>query len=745
MLLANVVLDIQSSSLNKPFTYIAPKNASVGKLVMVPFGHQYKCGFIVDVFDGEGDNLKKIKKIVSKSYFDEDSIEFAKFISTRYMAPLASCIRLFTPPGSIAKCKKIDGEWQLIEPQVKETFEDYVLADDNFKNFVPRDNAVKQRQIIHALKQGEVKKSELALEYGSVTQVLKSLEAEGVVKIERRRRIRDVKTNIEQVKDFDLTDGQKDALNIIKNSGNRKFVIDGITGSGKTEIYIRAIQEELKKEKSAIVLVPEISLTPQTVARFRSRFGDTVAVLHSKMSAGERFDQWDLLLQGQAKVVVGARSALFAPVKNLGIIVIDEEHESSYKQESLPRYVTRDCAEYLADQKNAKLILGSATPSIEALYKTEYNPEWTRIFLPERTNKLPMPKIKVVDMGMEFKSGSTALFSQTLKHELEQTISKGQKAVLLHNRRGFANYMFCRECGYIPMCDHCSTSLTYHARLQTENGAREMLMCHHCGHLEFPTAKCPKCGSPYFAKLGAGTQSVEDQLHELFPDVKIVRMDADTTRKKDGHLKCLEEFAMPGPAVLLGTQMIAKGLDFDDVTLVGVILADTNLSLPDFRSEERTFNLISQVAGRAGRANLPGRVVVQTYNPDNNSIRCAANYDRSSFLSEQFQKRELLKYPPYTRLINLIVYANNEDDAESATKDLCEHLNRYNAAYDFNWDISGPNVCVLAKIRGQYRYHILIKSSSGDKLSDDLSKIMEKYKTRKNISLQIDVDPTSLY
>ncbi len=372
------------------------------------------------------------------------------------------------------------------------------------------------------------------------------------------------------------------------------------------------------------MLVPEISLTPQTVARFRGRFGDTVAVMHSRMSAGERYDQWDFIRSGAARVVVGARSALFTPLANLGLIVIDEEHEGSYKQDSAPRYHARDVAVWMARRAGAAVVLGSATPSIEALHACAKNPSGIRWSLPERANGKPLPEVQVVDMAKEFSGGSRSMFALPLARALAEELAAGRKAVLLLNQRGFAKFLLCRECGFVPECPSCSTSLTYHER-------GNFLICHHCGY-RIPTPPvCPECGSPYLKKFGAGTQRVEAELRVLFdempgvgPGVPIVRMDADTTSGKGAHQRLLEEFAAADAAVLLGTQMIAKGLDFEDVTLVGVINADTMLKLPDYRASERTFDLVEQVAGRAGRAELPGRVLVQTYEADAPAIRAAA-------------------------------------------------------------------------------------------------------------------------
>lgn len=458
--------------------------------------------------------------------------------------------------------------------------------------------------------------------------------------------------------------------------------MDGVTGSGKTEVYLRAIANVLEKGKNAIVLVPEISLTPQTVSRFYSRFGNNIAVMHSKISVSERANQINKIRNGEVRLVIGARSAIFCPLDNIGLIVIDEEHENSYKQDKTPRYKTIDCAEYLAKQNGAVLVLGSATPSLESIYNCQTKEDWHKIELPQRTNNAHMPKIDIVDMGLEFKSGSKNLFSKLLENSICQELKAGHKVLLFHNRRGFANYMFCRLCGYTPKCPNCSTTLTYHQKLLVDGIPKQMLFCHHCGHLEHVPITCPKCNSPYIAKYGAGTQSVEEQLEALIAeneiaDARVVRMDGDTTNQALGHQKCLEEFAKPGPAILLGTQMIAKGLDFDDVTLVGVVLIDTNLSLPDFRCAERTFDLILQVAGRAGRASLPGRVIVQTYNPQESSIVYAANYEKHKFIEHELAKRKLMNYPPYSSLVNFIISGAKEENVVEYSKQVQTSLENY--------------------------------------------------------------------
>ena len=522
-------------------------------------------------------------------------------------------------------------------------------------------------------------------------------------------------------------------------------MLDGVTGSGKTEVYLRAINKVFEKGKRAIVLVPEISLTPQTVSRFSARFGNKIAVLHSKMTPAERFNQFYRIKNGQVKLVIGARSALFCPLQNIGLIVMDEEHENSYKQDNNPRYHTRDCASWLAKKCNSVLVLGSATPSMEALHNCQNFADWHLIKLPERTNGKPLPNIEIVDMGKEFKSGRKSLFSFALTKNIIQELNDGNKVLLFHNRRGFSNYMFCRNCGYTPTCTNCSTTMTYHRSHNTTSTTQE-LKCHHCGHKEAVPVKCPECGSPYIARYGAGTQNVEDALSALLDEnnlgnVRIIRMDADTTKNVGGHQKCLDEFSKPGPAVLLGTQMIAKGLDFNDVTLVGIVLVDTNLTLPDFRSSERTFNMILQVAGRAGRGEKPGKVIVQTYTPDSEAIELACIYDKDTFMSIEAQKRQLLHFPPFYQLANIVLSSTNEDAALQHSKNIQELLEK-DLPSDVN--IMPSTSCVLEKIRNQYRFHIVLKAPQNFDLSKYIEECLKPLKKTAKVKVTIDIDPINL-
>ena len=782
MRFASVILDIPTQALDAPYTYAVPEapaeaggyDVEVGCAVLVPFGHRQAVGFVVglqELPDGEapaGIDAAKVKPVVravSPAYFDEEGAACAQWLSERYLAPLSSCVRLFTPPGGVPRMVRAQaGYWRLEEPAVGEVDDRWVLPGAAFDGFEPRKNAVKQASIVEALQAGELRVAELAAEFGAVSSTLKALEKQGVVRIERRRRMRGMPPGSPDVPEGPgtsgtsgftpspkppLTAGQASALAAIDAARERGagevVLVDGVTGSGKTEVYLQAIEAALAAGRTACVLVPEISLTPQTVGRFRGRFGDTVAVMHSRMGAGERYDQWGFIRSGAARVVVGARSALFTPLANVGLIVIDEEHEGSYKQDSAPRYHARDVAVWMARRAGAAVVLGSATPSIEALYACAKDQRWHHVELPERANGRPLPAVQVVDMAKEFGGGSRSMFSRALSRALAEELAAGRKAVLLLNQRGFAKFLLCRECGFVPECPSCSTSLTYHER-------GNFLICHHCGY-RIPTPPvCPECGSPYLKKFGAGTQRVEAELRVLLdempgvdPGVPIVRMDADTTSGKGAHQRLLEEFAAADAAVLLGTQMIAKGLDFEDVTLVGVINADTMLKRPDYRASERTFDLVEQVAGRAGRAELPGRVLVQTYEADAPAIRAAAAYDRALFLRDELPKRRLLGYPPYVRMANVLVWSKDEPAVRRVAAELQAALEE--AVRDFGgdgWSVLPATPCVLAKLRGTYRWHIVVKCPADADLSDALLPLFRRRKPDRDANVAVDVDPDDL-
>ncbi len=778
MKLASVILDIPTQALDAPYTYRVPDDVGegdypieVGCAVVVPLGPRQVVGFVIELFECEPDEipggidpkkLKFIKRAVSASYFDEEGAACAQWLAQRYIAPLSACVRLFTPPGGVPRMVRAQGGyWRLEQPAIGEVDDRWVKLGPAAPTFKPRKNAVKQIQILEALSRGELRAAELSYEFGNVASTLKSLADKGVVVMERRRRMRGMAASAssgapeEGISDrsaaiphMQLTEGQKRAVAAISEACAKAdgsvVLVDGVTGSGKTEVYLQAIEAVLARGKTACVLVPEISLTPQTVARFRGRFGDQVAVMHSRMGAGERYDQWDFVASGAARVVVGARSALFTPLRNLGLVVIDEEHEGSYKQDSAPRYHARDVAIWMAKRAGAAVVLGSATPSIESLYAAAKDPQWQQVVLSERANGRPMPEVTVVDMAREFKGGSRSMFSAALADALHHELSRGHKAVLLLNQRGFAKFLLCRDCGFVPSCPSCSTSLTYHER-------GNFLICHHCGYRVFAPPTCPECDSPYLRKFGAGTQRVEDDLHALIAgfegvgNVPIIRMDADTTARKGAHQRLLDEFAAAPIAVLLGTQMIAKGLDFDDVTLVGVINADTQLHLPDYRAAERTFDLIEQVAGRAGRAELEGRVMVQTYEATSAAIRAAAAYDRALFLRDELPKRKMLGYPPYVRLANVLVWGADEKAVRTAAERLYEEVVARVRDHGIgDWHVLAATPCVFAKLRNTFRWHILVKAPIDADIAKVLLPLFRARKSDSDVNVAVDIDPNDL-
>lgn len=753
MFLAQVVVDIPARELERPFSYLIPDeligDVHVGSCVLVDFANRPAVAYVVGLGDDspegfDADKLKPVQAVLGGPYFSEASARVAAWIASEYLAPLSESVRLFTPPGGTPRAVRVEAEdgasvWSLKRPDVGPVDDRWVSLTPSAPGHEPRANATMQKAILSALSAGPLHVAELAADLGSVDSAIKALSEVGVVRIEYRRRDRALRTGrvSASIARRDLTDGQSRALDSIRSartSGHGVVVLDGITGSGKTEVYLQAIQDVIEAGESALVLVPEIALTPQTVGRFRSRFGDSIAVLHSRLSPGERFDQWDRIASGEVSVVVGARSALFAPLEEIGLIVIDEEHEPSYKQSSSPRYHARDVAVRIAREVGATLVLGSATPSLETLAMCEAG-EWVRVEMPERATGASLPDVTVVDMTAEFDAGHRSMFSRPLIAALEEVVARSEQAVLFLNRRGFASFLLCRECGHVPMCESCSTSMTYH-----EHGG--MLQCHHCGATRTVPPTCPECESPYLRKFGTGTQRVETEIATLFPDVPIVRMDADTTKGKGAHERLLARFSDTKPGILLGTQMIAKGLDFPDVTLVGVINADTTLGLPDFRAGERSWQLLEQVAGRSGRADKPGRVVIQTYWPDHPSIRAVAAHDAALFRDSEIEERRELGYPPYGRLANILIRGEREDAVISVAHAAADALRE---VLPSDHTVLGPSAAVLARLQRVHRWHVLVKAPRDADLPGVVAGALAGLQRTEGVAVVVDIDPVNLF
>ena len=523
----------------------------------------------------------------------------------------------------------------------------------------------------------------------------------------------------------------------------------GVTASGKTEVYLRAIAEVRRRKRTALVLVPEIALTAQLMDNFRARIGDRVAVLHSALSAGERRDEWQRIAAGEADVVVGARSAIFAPLENVGLIVVDEEHEGSYKQDKpAPRYNARDVAVARAKATGATVVLGSATPSVESFYRAESG-EYGFIPLRQRALSRPLPTVEVVDLRAEWMKGATTVFAPQLNEAILDRLEKREQTILFLNRRGFAHFLLCRDCGFTTRCPRCDVSLTFYAN-------RNKIICHHCNYERDAPTICPSCEGTRIRSFGIGTEKVEEEVRRLFPDARVLRLDRDTVTKKDALPALLRSFRSGEADILIGTQMVAKGLDFAGVTLVGVVSADTALNLPDFRASERAFQLLTQVSGRAGRGRKPGHVLVQTFNPENESIVAAAEHDYETFYRREIENRRELMYPPFSRLANIVSQDENVRAAESRLQKLAEILGGSEGVFGENteengrvagnddFQVLGPAPCPLSRLHNQYRWHLLVKARSFDDLRRRLRSALNQLTSSERFSLTIDLDPMSL-
>ncbi len=791
MRFAKVVVDISARALSDPYDYAIPEAlarfAVVGAPVLAPFGRLRSVGYVVETMSESAiAEPRELLAVLGEPLFDEAAAALARWIAAEYVAPLADAFRLLLPPGGTPRAERVfaakgerprgalqarvwevlssegptgagalrrrlgegapraasalvtaglaEASWVLLPSAAAPVDDRWASIGDPSAGEKLRASATLQRAILDALAEGPLRVSELKAELGQVDSALRRLGEMGAVRVERRRRVRgDGLPPRPAPRHEQLTTGQAEGMTAIRTAleDGGTVVLDGVTGSGKTEVYLQAIELVVSAGGGAIVLVPEISLTPQTVGRFRSRLGDVVAVLHSRLSVGERFDQWDRVHSGEARVVIGARSALFAPVKNLGLVVIDEEHEGSYKQGSSPRYHAREAARRLCSFRSAALVLGSATPSLETLASCAAG-LCQRVVLEDRVGGALLPDVELVDMGKEFAEGHRSMFSRALLERLRETQDAGRKAVLLLNRRGWASFLLCRECGFVPKCDQCAISLTVHGR------AADKLLCHHCASTSAVPPVCPRCSSPYLRRFGAGTQRVEAELAELFPELPIVRMDADTTAGKGGHERRLAAFEAMGTGVLLGTQMVAKGLDYPEVTLVGVLNADTSLHLPDFRAAERTYQLLEQAAGRAGRGGERGTVVLQTYWPEHHAIRAVAAHEREIFLGHELEERQHHGYPPFGRLANIIVSGPEELAAKRVSGTLAAHLAQ---AAPEGIAVLGPAPAPIAVLRGTHRWHVLLKGPAGSELPTLAESALLAQGREEGVRVAIDIDP----
>ncbi len=720
---AKIIIDQDAKALDRVFEYSVPQDMTVevGERVIVPFGKRNLQGFIVGLEEKAEFDESKIKPILQRidgfAVIKKEMLSLMFFMADKLHLKLASILRLFLPS-------------EMRTGQVKELIVRYVKLAKNFQS--PSARAKKQLEIVKFLKDnGRQKFADVSAKFGYAP--LSALVKSGTVLVENEQENRtpvfDEMKNEKRI----LTPLQQRAVDTICE--NKTYLLHGVTGSGKTEVYMNLIERRLEQGKTALMLVPEISLTPQVLANFKARFGDKVALIHSGLSAGERFDEWKRIFFGQAKVVVGARSAIFTPIENLGIIIIDEEHEQSYVSESNPRYDTHMIAEFRREYNSCTLVLGSATPSIES-YAKAIDGEYQLVEMPVRVNGMEMPKIVVIDMLMEMRQGNNQIFSIPLIYELKNVIEQKKQAMIFINRRGFSSFQRCRNCGYVAKCTDCDVSLVYHR-------AENRLKCHYCGKRYRALDVCPSCGSKDIKQGAIGTERVVEELHKLFPDVRILRMDNDTTARKNAHRQILNEFRNTKPAILVGTQMIAKGHDFPDCVLVGIVDADQSLYQSDYRSIERTFQLITQVAGRAGRSSMQGRVILQTYSPRHYVYRFASNYDYKGFFKKEANLRKVTNFPPYARIVRILFTHEDEKVVAQDCKVCYNKVKEIKEQYPQDFVYLDVMKAPLNKIKNKFRYQILMRFKL-DKADEIEKKIYDCVDEKCKSSVFFEINPNNL-
>ena len=743
-MIAEIIINRTAKRLNRTFDYKVPLELEelimIGSTVLVPFGKSSTLeeGYVVGIKENTIYEVKEIVKV--KHNLTEKQIELAKWMAKRYFCNVSDCIKQMLTPGT--KSKKAEKNIQ--DKTINAVYFKKEIDEIQFDIEIGKIKSEKQKKILQFLKSNEgATVPEIELFTDGSRAIVKTLEKNGYVEIIEKKIERNPLANkkIEKTENLKLTDEQqtaynKVALDITTNS-YEQFLLYGVTGSGKTEVYLQLIGKALEQNKTAIVLVPEISLTPQMIDRFIARFNkDEIAVLHSKLSIGERYDEWNKIKEGKAKIIIGARSAIFAPTENIGIIIIDEEHDSSYKSEAVPKYDAKEIAKKIAKENNCPLVLGSATPDLVTYYKAQQG-KITLLELTRRANKSKLPEVEIVDLKMELASGNRSMLSVKLHDEIEQNLKEKRQTILFLNRRGFSTFIMCRECGYTVKCKNCNISMTYH---KTEN----KLKCHYCGYEENVVTICPECHSDKIRYFGTGTQKLEQEINKIFPGASTIRMDIDTVTKKNSHEEILNKFKDENIDILIGTQMVVKGHHFPNVTLVGVIAADSSLNIDDYRANERTFQILTQVAGRAGREQLDGKVVIQTYNPDNFSIICAQKQDYEMFYNTEIALREQLKYPPFCDIILIGFNSLSEKELIDASTKIYNYLKTNLNGQEFN--VLKPMPSPIDKIQNRYRWRIIIKGNMTEEANNVLNTCLRKFynSNYKNTRVSVDVNPNNM-
>jgi primosomal protein N' (replication factor Y) len=743
---AQVYPDIQTARLNKPFTYGVPPDLSksiyIGGMVKVPFNNRVVLGYVSDLSPFPPSmpgnvTIKAVEEAVEgASLWDREMLGLARWMEEYYACSFLSALKVLVPAPV-----RPDSSGKTAVSRVRKVLLQKDPADENA---LPSRLTPPQERLLRELGRGQGARAapELLKRAGVSDAVLKALEKKGYLKIFFDAPDSKYFHNypVAATGTLALTQDQQEVMgSLLHLSGQGKAAVallHGITGSGKTEIYLQMVEKIIQEGREALVLVPEISLTPQAIQRFRDRFAESIAVLHSRLTDGERRQMWWKIKNKEVRVVLGARSAVFAPLENIGIIVVDEEHESSYKQESDPRYHARQVAVKRAMHHNALVILGSATPSLEVFHWAEKG-QYQYLSLPRRIGASVLPEIEVVDLKKDLPADrSRAIIGETLKGELKLVLAQDQQAILFMNRRGFSAFILCRECGNVIRCPYCDITLKFHK-------AEKAIKCHYCDYRREAPDVCPICRGVKIEPVSAGIQRVEEELLQLFPDISHIRMDRDTTSGRDAHYQLLSRFARKEASVLIGTQMVAKGLDFPGVTLVGVILADVSLYLPDFRSLERTYQVLTQVAGRAGRRDRVGKVIIQTFNPDSPVIQSVMKQDYREFFQWESGNRQKLNYPPFAHLINLLFTGDSDDRVREYALSLADGLRSRKLKSHFI-AVLGPAPCVLSRIKSRYRWHVTLKGKKVKQMAAVVKAVAERLPPPAGVAFSVDVDPLSM-
>ena len=747
-MIAEIIMNSSVKNLDKTFDYNIPSTmidkVKIGSRVLVKFGNikDLKEGFVVNIKEKSEFDVKDIAKVEERDFIDEPKINLAKWMAKRYFCNVSDCIKLMLPPGT--------GTDKLAN-RAKEKKERFVKLSKSI-NQVKLDienkkiKSEKQKRALEFLIiNNEISSKDLECLTEVSNSILKTLEKNGYIEfyeqaVERNPFIHKVISHTEKL---ELTEEQKNAFSSVEEAiddcMNSEFLLFGVTGSGKTEVYLQLIEKVLEIGKTSIMLVPEISLTPQTVDRFIARFGQNkIAVLHSKLSVGERYDQWYKIRSGTAKIVIGARSAIFAPITDLGIIIIDEEHDGSYKSEMTPRYNVKEVSRYLAKEHNIPIVYGSATPDMSTFYKAQSG-EIELLKLTKRANNADLPSVNIIDMRQELANGNRSTISMSLFNNIKQNLSEKKQTILFLNRRGYSTFILCRDCGYVAKCKYCNIALTYHMK-------EKKLKCHYCGFEEMPLGYCPECKSKNIKYSGNGTQKLEEEINNLFPMAKTIRMDVDTVSKKNSHEDILNKFKNENIDILIGTQMVVKGHHFPNVTLVGVIFADGSLNIDDYRANERTFQILTQVAGRAGRGKDKGNVIIQTYNPDNLSIEYSKEQNYELFYNTELMIRKQLKYPPFCDIILIGFNSESEKNVIDSAKFMYLSLKDKIIKEKLKIILYKPVPAPVDKIKNKIRWRIIIKCKLDDDIINALNISMQDLKNIniKGVKTVIDVNPINM-